>query len=208
LVLASLLAHGCLVLVFLFLDAASGLPRQARKIPVEIVAKLPAPHRGPAAPSKTSREEIAREGSPKGGIERIAGGGSPRTAGTKQQVAPQSGPAPVFDSGPGSSHAVAVPLPISGGEAISYQLVVGGILERVKHYPAGALRRGAKGIATVGFALDESGRLVSVSLLRSSGEADLDAESVAVVKRAAPFPPPPPDAKRSFAIEVAFGMGS
>jgi protein TonB len=35
---------------------------------------------------------------------------------------------------------------------------------------------------------------------------DLDAESLALVNRAAPFPPPP-GAQRSFAIEVAFGMG-
>jgi colicin import membrane protein len=55
---------------------------------------------------------------------------------------------------------------------------------------------------------DESGGVASDSLLRSSGEADLDAESVALVRRAAPFPPPPPGAQRSFAIEVAFGMGS
>ncbi|MGH6812113.1 MAG: energy transducer TonB [Methylocella sp.] len=207
-VLASLLAHGCLVLVFLFLDAASGLPRQTRKIPVELVTKLPAPYRGPADPIKTSHKEIAREGSPEAGIARIAGGSGPQTLGTKQRLAPQSGRALAFDSGPSSFHAVAVPLPTSGGEAMSYQLIVGAMLERVKHYPESALRRGAKGTATVGFALDESGRLVSVSLLRSSGEADLDAESVAVVKRAAPFPAPPPGAKRSFAIEVAFGMGS
>ena len=48
--------------------------------------------------------------------------------------------------------------------------------------------------------------ITSVSLLRSSGEADLDAESVALVNRAAPFPPPPRGAQDSFAIEVSFGM--
>ena len=96
----------------------------------------------------------------------------------------------------------------SGGEAASYSFIVGGMLERVKHYPETARQRGAKGIAIIGFVLDESGRVASVSLLRSSGEADLDAESVAVVNRAAPFPPPPPGAQHSFAIEVAFGMGS
>ncbi len=95
----------------------------------------------------------------------------------------------------------------SGGEAVSYRFIVGGILERVKHYPATARQRGAKGIAIIGFVLDESGRVASVSLLRSSGEADLDAESVALVNRAVPFPPPP-GAQVSFAIEVAFGMES
>ncbi|MGH6796669.1 MAG: energy transducer TonB [Methylocella sp.] len=206
-VLASLLAHGCLVLAFVLLDEAPHPSGQGRKIPVEIVTKLPAPHRGPADPINASHEEIAHEGSPEDGIAKIAGGSSASPVGTKQQLAPQSGRLPAFDSGPGSFRAVAAPLPTGGGDAMSYQLIVGSMLERVKHYPESALRRGAKGTATVGFALDETGRLVSVSLLQSSGEADLDAESVAVVKRAAPFPPPPPGAKRSFAIKVAFGMG-
>jgi TonB family protein len=96
----------------------------------------------------------------------------------------------------------------SGGEAVRYSFLVGGMLERVKHYPETARQRRAKGIAVIGFVLDESGQITSVSLLRSSGEADLDAESVALVNRAAPFPPPPPGAQDSFAIEVAFGMGS
>ncbi|MGI8568295.1 MAG: energy transducer TonB [Methylocella sp.] len=96
----------------------------------------------------------------------------------------------------------------TGGEAVSYRFIVGSMLERVKHYPKTARQRGAKGIATIWFVLDESGRIASVSLLRSSGEADLDAESVSLVNRAAPFPPPPRAAQESFAIEVAFGMGS
>jgi TonB family protein len=90
---------------------------------------------------------------------------------------------------------------------MSYRFIVGGMLERVKHYPETARQRGAKGIAIIGFVLDESGRIASVSLLRSSGEADLDAESVALVNRAAPFPPPR-GAQDSFAIEVSFGMRS
>ncbi|MGH6800095.1 MAG: TonB family protein, partial [Methylocella sp.] len=112
-------------------------------------------------------------------------------------------------SGPDDFRAVAMPVSSkTGGDAVSYRFIVGGMLEQVKHYPETARQRGAKGIAIIGFVLEESGRVASVSLLRSSGEADLDAESVALVNRAAPFPPPPPGAQDSFAIEVAFGMGS
>jgi len=96
----------------------------------------------------------------------------------------------------------------TGDETVAHRFAVGGMLGRVKQYPETARQRGAKGIAIIGFVLDESGRIASVSLLRSSGEADLDAESVAVVNRAAPFPPPPPGAQDSFAVEVAFGMGT
>jgi hypothetical protein len=42
----------------------------------------------------------------------------------------------------------------------------GGMLERVKQYPESAVRRGAKGTATIGFMLDESGGVASVSLLQ------------------------------------------
>jgi periplasmic protein TonB len=104
--------------------------------------------------------------------------------------------------------AVAMPLPAgNGGEGMSYSFIVGGILKRVIKKPESARKRGAKGTATVRFVLDQSGGVASAVLLRSSGETDLDAESVAVINRAAPFPPPP-IAKHSFVIEVAFGKGN
>jgi TonB family protein len=65
---------------------------------------------------------------------------------------------------------------------------VSSLLERAKHYPEGALRRGARGTAKIGFSIDKSGGVASVSVLRSSGQADLDLEGVALVRRASPFP--------------------
>jgi periplasmic protein TonB len=81
------------------------------------------------------------------------------------------------------------------------------LLERAKHYLESALRRGARGTAKIRFSIDKSGGVASVSVLRSSGQADLDLEGVALARRASPFPPPPAGTKRSFAIEVAFGDG-
>jgi periplasmic protein TonB len=161
-----------------------------------------ATHAPEARPNPARNEmggkEIAHE---RRAAARLAGG--PRRNGGSEYRRPlQAGFAPPFDSGPDSFRAVAMPLASeSGGEAVR------GMLERVKHYPETARQRRAKGIAIIVFVLDESGQITSVSLLRSSGEADLDAESVALVSRAAPFPPPPPGAQDSFAIEVAFGMG-
>ena len=171
-------------------------------------AAQPSATHGPEARAKPARndivdKEIAHEHRP---ATRRAGG--PRqNGGSEQAQLVKSGFALPFDTGPDSFRAVAVPLPAAtGGEAMSYRFIVGGMLERVKHYPETARQRGAKGIAIIGFVLDESGRIASVSLLRSSGEADLDAESVALVNRAAPFPSPPRGAQDSFAIEVSFGM--
>lgn len=173
-------------------------------------AQQPSATGGPRAPAKPAREDmaheqIARERRPAA----MLAGGPRQEAGGEQRRPVQTGVPLPFDSGPDSFRAVAVTLAAAnGGEAMSYKAIIGGMLERVKHYPESARQRGAKGIATVRFVLDEFGRIASVSLLRSSGEADLDAESVAVVNRAAPFPPPPPGAQHSFAIEVAFGMGN
>ena len=64
-----------------------------------------------------------------------------------------------------------------------YRFIVGGMLERVKHYPERALQR-AKGVATVGFVLDRSGGVASVVLR----EVDLDAESL--TWSTAPLPSP------------------
>jgi colicin import membrane protein len=169
----------------------------------------PSTTHAPEARAKLARndmggKEIAHEGR---AAARLAGG--PRQNGGSEYRRPlQAVFALPFHSGPDSFRAVAMPLASeSGGEAVRYSFIVGGMLERVKHYTETARQRRAKGIAIVGFILDESGQIRSVSLLRSSGEADLDVESVALVHRAAPFPPPP-GAHDSFAIEVAFGMGS
>lgn len=200
--LASLLAHGCVLLVFILLDPARNPPARPREIPVELAMEPAASQERPAARIETSDKQDARNGSPEARTKKIARGGARQTGHAEHR------PAPPFDSGPQSFRAVAVPLPAgSGGEAMSYRFIVGGMLERVKKYPKPAIQRGAKGVAIVGFVLDGSGRVESVSLLRPSGEADLDAEGMNLVHRAAPFPPPPPGAQRSFAIEVAFGMG-
>jgi TonB family protein len=245
---ASVLAHGCLLLAFVLLDEAPIPSGPARGIPVEVVTEPAPPEKRPGAPREATqapssgpRQMLETEANPKPANEAMSGpnpGAKPATAqparvkparndkvdkeiahehrlaggprqngGSEHPRLVQTGFALPFNSGPDSFRAVAVPLPAAtGGEAMSYSFIVGGMLERVKHYPETARQRGAKGIAIIGFVLDESGRIASVSLLRSSGEADLDAESVALVNRAAPFPPPPRGAQDSFAIEVSFGM--
>jgi colicin import membrane protein len=179
----------------------------------ETQAKSVAPQKsakgGSSAPSKpthkdTVKNEIAQKPPPAAKPE---GGPARQDGGSESRWAAQPGLTLPFDTGPDRFRAVAVPLPSeSDGESMSYKVIVFSNMARVKHYPESAIERGAKGIAVIGFVLDENGGVVSVVLLRSSGDAELDAESVALVNRAAPFPPPPPGAERSFAAEVAFGM--
>ncbi len=54
---------------------------------------------------------------------------------------------------------------------------------------------GPRGTASVGFKIDRGGRVISAWLIRSSGNAGLDKETVALVRRASPVPPPPANVK-------------
>jgi protein TonB len=61
-----------------------------------------------------------------------------------------------------------------------------------KRYPAEAQARQQQGVALLRFAIDGTGRVVSRALVKSSGVASLDEETLTLVNRAGPFPPPPP----------------
>jgi periplasmic protein TonB len=77
-----------------------------------------------------------------------------------------------------------------------------------KRFPPGS--SGQSGAARVSFTLDRSGNLVSDKLLQSTGFPALDAEAVAMVHRAQPFPPPPPQAgddKLKFIVPIIFAQG-
>jgi protein TonB len=103
------------------------------------------------------------------------------------------------------SRAVAVPQPSDDGDDIvSYQTLVFGMLELKKEFPEDAKRRGVFGTALVAFELNDDGSVKSEKLLKSSGDASLDVESLALVQRAAPFPKPPPGAQKVFAADITF----
>lgn len=89
----------------------------------------------------------------------------------------------------------------------SYRQMVAAHLQRFKQYPPAAKSAGQQGTARVSFTLSRSGGVTSVSLAGSSGHAALDAETVAMVRRAQPFPAFPADVKQSsmpFSAPVAF----
>lgn len=62
-------------------------------------------------------------------------------------------------------------------------------LNRYKRFPSGA---GSGGVATIAFTINRSGQVTGSRLLRSSGDSVLDAEAVALPRRASPVPAPPP----------------
>jgi periplasmic protein TonB len=66
------------------------------------------------------------------------------------------------------------------------------LLERNKRYPAAAQRQ-REGIAQVAFTLDRQGRVTASRILKSSGSSALDDAALELLKRAQPFPLPPPE---------------
>ena len=66
-------------------------------------------------------------------------------------------------------------------------------LERAKRYPAEAQSRGEHGVAQLAFSVDRSGGVHHAHIVKSSGSSLLDRETLALVQRAQPLPPPPAD---------------
>ena len=80
-------------------------------------------------------------------------------------------------------------------------------LARYNKYPAQATAEGAVSLA---FTVDRKGNVVSSRIEKTSGSDVLDAEALALLARAAPFPAPPPevaDADLTFVLPVRFGAG-
>ncbi|MDF2810425.1 MAG: TonB family protein [Microvirga sp.] len=113
-----------------------------------------------------------------------------------------------------TSHAASRGVQSQGGSAgagafESYRSRVMGHLARYKRYPEAARVQGLYGRALVTFALDKTGNVTGVSLARPSAHSLLDREALAMVRRASPFPPIPPEtgqASASFTAPIRYDM--
>jgi protein TonB len=93
---------------------------------------------------------------------------------------------------------------VSSEEAQAYRGVVFGRIAAQKRYPEAARERAPHGVAIVSFSIGGSGQLVGASLAQSAGDPILDAEALATVRRASPFPPPPAGAPRNFSAPLSY----
>ncbi len=87
----------------------------------------------------------------------------------------------------------------------AYKGVVFGRLGRDPAINEKARRQHLKGQVLVSFSIGDRGELKDLSILQTSGNAALDALGLAMIRAAAPFPPPPPDAQRAFTPALTFG---
>src|SRR5262249_31285045 len=68
-----------------------------------------------------------------------------------------------------------------------------GHLERLKRYPPEAQWRRQQGVVYVRFTMDRTGRVLQSAIEKSAGYSSLDAEVMALIQRAQPWQPPPPE---------------
>ncbi len=101
-------------------------------------------------------------------------------------------------------------LNISDVNAIpNWRRLVVSALERNKRYPAAAQARGEKGTAQLAFSLDRQGKVTASRIVKSSGSAALDQETLDLVRRAQPFPAPPAamaGAQIDLTVPIRFNM--
>lgn len=88
----------------------------------------------------------------------------------------------------------------------NYRGMVAAHLARYKRFPTDARGRGEGGRTVVSFSLNGSGSVTSARLVNGSGIASLDQESLAMVRRASPFPAPPSGRAMHFTVPVSFQL--
>jgi periplasmic protein TonB len=170
------------------------------KQPVEPPPPLPPPQPDvpiPKLPEKPNAEAVLAPPPPKPKVEKKKPPPKVKKVENKKPVnqdkpqanattAPTSLPNPRADSAaaPSSSSATAPSMaPASWKGALMAHL------NQHKRFPAGAADAGT---ATVAFTITRSGAVTGARLVRSSGDAALDAEAVSLPRRASPVPEPPP----------------
>lgn len=76
-------------------------------------------------------------------------------------------------------------------------------IERHKRYPSGSnYQRGLT--VWIRLKINAGGKVVSLSLRRSSGNASLDKAALATVRRSSPVPPPPPGVNKTITASIRF----
>lgn len=193
-------------------DAPPPLPAAPQEQIEEIVPTPPQPAPAVAAPPE---QTVQAKPSPQPPAKADPTPVRPKPKATRAESKSRSDarPAPRTSASPRAERqAPAASAASSGASAqavASYNRVIAAHLQRFKQYPAAAKAAGQQGIARLSFSLGRGGQVLASRLGGSSGHPALDAETLAMVRRAQPFPAFPPDIKQasmSFSVPVAFSI--
>jgi protein TonB len=139
----------------------------------------------------------------------------PKPVRTEVKKPADASPAPRTSAAPKAERQASLTSPsattgaTSSAALASYNQLVAAHLQRFKQYPSGARTAGEQGTSRLSFTLSRSGQVLGSRLAGSSGHPALDGETLAMVRRAQPFPPMPPELKQasmSFSIPVQFSI--
>ncbi|HEY0328394.1 MAG TPA: energy transducer TonB [Rhodopseudomonas sp.] len=126
---------------------------------------------------------------------------------------PAEMPAPQTSAPPAAARQARAAAAAAGAAASaalpSYRDRLAAHLQRYKQYPSEARSAGVQGTAMLSFTVGRGGQLLSARLAASSGNAALDAETLAMVRRAQPLPSFPPEIAQnslSFTVPVRFSI--
>src|ERR1700733_3091115 len=106
----------------------------------------------------------------------------------------------------------AMPARVKGGAphvATSWETSLVKHLEQYKRYPGAAQSRGGEGVVMLSFSVGRSGHVLARQIVKSSGFPDLDQEVIAMIERAQPLPPFPPDmtdTKLDLTVPIRFSL--
>lgn len=147
-----------------------------------------------APPEEKKKEEVKPQPAPKPDrpkhVKRVVKKRSTTPPAPRTTAAPQAERrAPAAASAAGATSSAAA--------SASYAQRLVAHLQRFKQYPAEARAAGQQGTARVAFTVTRSGGVSGVRIAGSSGHASLDAETLAMVRRAQPLPSFPPEMTES-----------
>lgn len=97
----------------------------------------------------------------------------------------------------------------SAAAIASYNRIVAAHLQKFMQYPPASKAAGEQGVSRLSFTLGRNGQVLGSRLAGSSGHPALDSETMAMVRRAQPFPPMPADLKQasmSFTVPIRFSI--
>jgi protein TonB len=109
----------------------------------------------------------------------------------REPPAPQTTAPPRSERNTAARPAAPAPGAVSQSALADWRSRVVSQLQRAKRYPGGAASRREQGTVTLAFTLSRSGSVLARHIVRGSGHSELDQEVLAMVQRAAPFPPFP-----------------